>query len=194
MRKIAVFASGSGSNAENIIHYFKDHPSIKIECICTNNPNAGVIERGNRLEVPVYIYTNEQFKNPEEIIYLLNEKGIDVIVLAGFLRLISPPFIEQFPSSIVNIHPALLPAYGGKGMFGHHVHEAVVAAKENYSGITIHEVNSKYDEGAILFQAKVALTAEDTPDAVAEKIHQLEYIHFPKVIEQWLKGEKITGA
>ncbi len=183
MVEIAIFASGSGSNAENLVHYFKNHPSISVASILTNNKNAKVLERANRLGVPSFVFNRSEFSKSD---YVLNNylKGIDYIVLAGFLWMIPRNLIEAFPNKIINIHPALLPNYGGKGMYGMHVHDAVVANKENKSGITIHYVNEFYDEGEIIFQAEVGLTSKDKPEDVASKIHALEYEHFPKVIEK----------
>lgn len=182
IKKIAIFASGSGSNAENIYNYFKTNDNVAISLILTNNPNAGVIERANRLNIPFVVFDNNAFKNTDEIVKLLQENNIDLVVLAGFLWLIPTNLIEAFPNKIVNIHPALLPKYGGKGMFGDNVHKAVVEHKEAETGITIHFVNQYYDEGEIIFQAKCEVLPTDTFEEVASKIHTLEYEHFPKVI------------
>lgn len=184
MKKLAIFASGSGSNAENIFNYFIENKEIEISLILTNNPQAGVIERANRMNIPVVIFNRNTFSKSDKIVELLKNQGIDWVILAGFLWLIPKNLIESFPEKIINIHPALLPKFGGKGMWGHHVHEAVVAQKEKESGITIHYVNEKYDEGKVIFQAKCTVNETDTADTVAEKVHQLEYEHFPKVIEK----------
>jgi phosphoribosylglycinamide formyltransferase-1 len=186
MNRLAIFASGSGSNAENIIHYFSNSETIQIAVIVINNPNAGVIERANRLQVPYIYFSNEAFKNGHEVASYLQAQGITHIILAGFLRLISLPLLQAFPHRIVNIHPALLPQFGGKGMHGMHVHEAVIASGSLESGITIHEVNERYDEGKSLFQAKIALAKNETPESLAAKIHELEQQYFPKTIESWL--------
>jgi phosphoribosylglycinamide formyltransferase-1 len=186
MTNIALFASGSGTNAENIINYFENHTCIKAGLVLTNNPEAGVIERAKRRHVPVQVFNRQDFREASTITEKLSEYHIRFIVLAGFLWLIPDYLIQAFPQRIVNIHPALLPAYGGKGMYGMHVHRAVVDNKEQQSGITIHEVNNEYDRGRILFQATCAVTPNDTPESVAAKVHLLEYAHFPKVIEQWI--------
>lgn len=188
MKKLALFASGSGTNVENIAGYFREHPSVSVEMILCNNPEAGVIERAKRLGIPLRLFNREQFRSGEVAAWL-TEAGIDWVVLAGFLWLVPKNLVEAFPDRILNIHPALLPKYGGKGMYGHYVHEAVVAAGETESGITIHFVNEHYDEGAILFQATVPVEPGDTPDEVARKIHALEYAHFPAVIEKAVLGQ-----
>ena len=185
-KKIAIFASGSGSNAENIFNYFKNNDDVSISLILTNNPKAGVIERANRLNIPSIVFDKNAFKNTNEIVDLLQENNIDLIVLAGFLWLIPENLIEAFSNKIVNIHPALLPKYGGKGMFGDNVHKAVVENKEPESGITIHFVNQHYDDGTVIFQAKCKVLPTDTFEDVASKIHALEYEHFPKVIADLL--------
>ena len=154
LKKIAILASGSGSNAENLISYFNQHDTAKVVFVLTNNPHAGVINRCKRLAVPVFVMANSEFENPDNVLQLLNKNQVDVIVLAGFLRKIHPRLIDAFPNSIINIHPALLPSFGGKGMYGDKVHQAVINAKEKESGISIHFVNDEYDEGKIIFQAK----------------------------------------
>ena len=183
--KIAIFASGSGSNAENIANYFKDNPVAEVVLIFTNKADAYVLERAKKLAVESVVFSSEQLKSGE-LVDLLKDKGIDFIVLAGFLLKIPENLIAAFPNKIINIHPALLPKYGGKGMYGDAVHKAVVANKDKESGITIHYVNEHYDEGAIIFQAKCTVIETDTYEDVAHKIHQLEYEHFPKVIERVL--------
>lgn len=185
MIKVAIFASGTGSNALNINEYFKYHEAIQIQGIYCNNPQAGILTTGPENGIPTTLFNRSEFKEGK-LLQALLENGIDYIVLAGFLWLIPADFVENFPGRIVNIHPALLPNYGGKGMYGHHVHEAVIANGEKESGITIHEVNEKYDDGAIIFQGKVEIETGETPDSLAKKIHQLEYQHFPRVIEQWI--------
>lgn len=184
MKKIAIFASGSGSNAENIIRYFAQKPEICIKKIYCNVPDAYVLERAKKYNIPTVVFNREEFRNPEKILRQLQQEEIDFIVLAGFLWLIPACFTTAYPNRIVNIHPALLPAYGGKGMYGHHVHEAVIAAGEKESGITIHYVNEHYDSGAIIFQAKCPVLPTDTPDTLAARVHELEYDHFPRVIEE----------
>lgn len=181
--KIALFASGSGSNAENIIEYFSESRELLFPIIVSNKSDAFVHERARRLGIPSYTFSAAQFREGTAIIELLQANAIDFIVLAGFLLKIQAPILQAYPNKIINIHPALLPKYGGKGMYGHHVHQAVVAAGERESGITIHYVNENYDEGAIIFQARCELTPFDTPETVAEKVHQLEYKYFPETIK-----------
>jgi phosphoribosylglycinamide formyltransferase 1 len=183
LKNIAIFASGSGSNAQKIVEYFSGNSEINISMILTNNPDAGVIERANTLGLVCYVFDKEAFKSGE-VLDILIENEIDLVVLAGFLWLIPSSFIEKFPNRILNLHPALLPKYGGKGMYGHHVHEAVIANKEAESGITIHYVNNAYDEGAIIFQAKYAIAECDSAMDIAAKGTILEHKHFPEVIEK----------
>lgn len=185
MKKIALLASGSGSNAENIIDYFEGNDSLQFPLILSNNKNAYVHERAKQLNIPSYTINKAGFENGEALKLLLQHE-IDFIVLAGFLLKIPQNILDAYPNRIINIHPALLPKFGGKGMYGSHVHEAVVANKEKESGITIHYVNENYDEGMIIFQAKCEVLSSDTADDVAEKVHALEYEHFPKVIESLL--------
>lgn len=186
IKRIAIFASGSGSNAENIYNYFKKNSVIKISLILTNNPNAKVIERAERLGVEYIVFDRIGFYESHKIIELLSAEKIDLIVLAGFLWMIPADLIKAFPNKIVNIHPALLPKYGGKGMYGDKIHQAVIENKETESGITIHLVNENYDEGKIIFQAKCSILPTDKSEDLAKKIHALEYEHFPKVIEKLL--------
>lgn len=184
MLRIVIFASGSGTNAENIIEHFKNSELAKVTYVVSNNSNAGVLERANRLKVPFKVFTKDEMGQDSFLSFL--EEHADFIVLAGFLLKIPDKMITLFPNAIVNIHPALLPKYGGKGMYGRHVHRAVVANKEPKSGITIHYVNEHYDEGTIIFQKDVAIDATDSPEDVAAKIHILEQENFPKVIEKIL--------
>ena len=186
MQRIIIFASGSGTNAENIIEYFRVSDLATVTYVVTNNAKAGVLERAKRLGIPTRIFSKHEMHKPEFLSFL--NKNADFIVLAGFLLKISDQMIHDFPNTIVNIHPALLPKYGGKGMYGMHVHRSVVENQEPKSGITIHYVNENYDEGAIIFQKSVDLTTQDTPDDVAAKIHQLEQENFPRVIESLLKS------
>ena len=187
MTKIAIFASGGGSNAEAIVSYFKNHEKIEVALLLTNNADAGVIARGKRLSIPTLVFSKQNYQDPQGVLRMLQLLEIDFIVLAGFLWLVPEHFINAYPDKIVNIHPALLPKYGGKGMWGHHVHEAVVAAGEKESGITIHYVNQHYDEGAPIFQASCALEPTDTPEQVAAKVLLLEHKHYPEVIERLLQ-------
>jgi phosphoribosylglycinamide formyltransferase-1 len=187
--KIALFASGSGSNAENIVHYFSQKTNFSFPLIVSNKSDAFVHNRAQKLKIPSFTFSRDDFANGEKILSLLKEYNIDCIVLAGFLLKIPQTLILAFPNRIINIHPALLPKYGGKGMYGMRVHEAVAEANETESGITIHYVNNNYDEGNIIFQVTCQVNPSDTPETIAEKVHALEYEHFPKVIEEiWGKG------
>lgn len=195
MISLAVLASGSGSNAERLFTYFENHPKIRVVCFLTNNPKAGVIERGHRLGIPTVVFNRKMFSGSTAVSQILTKFEIDWVILGGFLWLIPTSLIAQFPDKIINIHPALLPKFGGKGMWGHHVHEAVVAAKEEKSGITIHLVNEKYDEGELIFQAECAVSQVDTPDDVATKVQALEQVHFPVVVEDYiLKHYSFTSS
>jgi phosphoribosylglycinamide formyltransferase-1 len=185
-KNLVLFASGSGSNVENISNYFSSNPDVHLKGVFTNNHKAGVIERCNRLAIPLYSFNRSVFNDPKGLLELLRFLNPDLIVLAGFLWKIPPMFVEAFPEKIINIHPALLPKFGGKGMYGNRVHEAVVENKETESGITIHYVNEAYDEGSIIFQKSISITPEDTAEDVAHKIHDLEYRYFPEVIESLL--------
>lgn len=190
MKKIAIFASGSGSNAENIIQYFLSKPEISVDSVFCNVAEAYVLKRAEKYNIPTFLFNREDLKNQEKVLQILQERQIDFIVLAGFLWLMPSFITAAWPNKIVNIHPALLPAYGGKGMYGHHVHEAVIAAGEKESGITIHYVNDHYDQGAIIFQAKCPVLPTDTPDDLAARVHELEYRYFPQIIaETILKQE-----
>ncbi|HIX03948.1 MAG TPA: phosphoribosylglycinamide formyltransferase [Candidatus Odoribacter faecigallinarum] len=184
MKNLAIFASGSGSNAENIIRYFAEKPGFRVKKVYCNVPDAYVLERAKKYNVPTQVFNRAEFRNPDIILRQLQEEGTDFIILAGFLWLVPPCITNAYPNRIVNIHPALLPAYGGKGMYGHHVHEAVLAAGEKESGITIHYVNEHYDSGDIIFQATCPVLPDDTPDTLAARVHELEYAHFPRVIEE----------
>ena len=190
MKKIAISDSGSGSNAENIIQYFAQKPQFCVKSVFCNVPDAYVLERAKKYRIPSFVFNREEFRNPDKVFRQLQEQEIDFIVLAGFLWLMPSFITAAWPNKIVNIHPALLPAYGGKGMYGHHVHEAVIAAGEKESGITIHYVNDHYDQGAIIFQAKCPVLPTDTPDDLAARVHELEYRYFPQIIaETILKQE-----
>ncbi len=183
MIRIAILASGSGTNAENIIKYFKNNVNIKVSMVLTNNANAKVLDRAKKLDINSVIFTRNDFNNSDSVLKTLKQQS-DFIVLAGFLWKVPDFILKAFLNKIINIHPALLPKYGGKGMYGMHVHKAVVANKENESGITIHYVNENYDEGNIIFQKKFNVLKSDTAESVAEKIHTLEQENFPKVIEK----------
>lgn len=184
MKKIAILASGSGSNAENIANYFNGSDYAQVSFIIANNPNAYVLERAKRLGIESAVVTKSEFMEADGIIAMLEERGIDFIVLAGFLLLVPQKLIEAYPGRIVNIHPALLPKHGGKGMYGDNVHKAVVECGDTESGITIHLIDEHYDKGTTFFQAKCPVYPTDTYEDVAAKVHALEYEHFPRVIEE----------
>ena len=186
VKKIAILASGSGSNAENIANYFKGSDYAGVSFIIANNPDAYVIERAKRLNIEYAVVTKAQFMEADSIIDMLKERDIDFVVLAGFLLLVPAKLIQAYPGRIVNIHPALLPKHGGKGMYGDRVHKAVVESGDTESGITIHLIDEQYDKGTTFFQAKCPVLPTDTPDDVATKVHALEYEHFPHVIEEIL--------
>lgn len=187
MKKIAIFASGSGTNAQNVIEYFKDHQTITVALVLSNRKDSYVLTRADALGVPSFVFTREDFYETDGVLDTLKDHQIDFVVLAGFLWLIPKNLLQRYAGRMINIHPALLPKYGGKGMYGRHVHEAVISNQEQESGISIHYVNEKYDEGEIIFQARCPVQSEDTPESLAERVHQLEYEHFPKVIEQCLE-------
>ncbi len=184
MKKIALFASGSGTNAENLIKYFSNGKKAKVVAVFTNNPKAFVIKRAERLGVDVVIFDRGALYDSSELADELIFREIDLIVLAGFLWKIPPSLTEIWRDRIINIHPALLPAYGGRGMYGEHVHRAVLDAGETRSGITIHYVNEEYDKGDTIFSATCDVLPGDTPSSLADRIHQLEYKYYPRVIEE----------
>lgn len=189
MTRLAIFASGSGSNAENIVKYFESNDSILVEHLFCNNSKAYAIERAKYLNIPYSIFDKEDFYVNDSVLKALKDKKIDYIILAGFLWLIPSQIVKMFPNKIINIHPALLPHYGGKGMFGMNVHRTIIANKEKESGISIHFVNEKYDEGNTIFQAKCRIEENDTAETLAEKIHILEQENFPRVIEEIIKKD-----
>ena len=182
--KIAIFASGSGTNAENIIRYFKNHELIEVALLVSNNPDAYALKRAENEKVPAVVMDKSFRQSEQRVMELLQQYKIDFIVLAGYLLLIPPWLTRKYEGRILNIHPALLPQFGGKGMYGNHVHNAVIQAGEKKSGITIHYVNEQYDKGDIIFQAECPVLPHDTPDSLAARIHELEYRHFPVVIEK----------
>jgi phosphoribosylglycinamide formyltransferase 1 len=184
MTRIAIFASGAGSNAAKIIEYFQNHETIGVVLLVCNKPGAGVVDVAARHNIPLLMIEKERFFNGDGYLPELRSTHIDFIVLAGFLWKIPSSLISEFPNAIINIHPALLPLYGGKGMYGGKVHEAVLKAGDTESGITIHYVDEHYDNGDIIFQDRLTIQPDDTPESLAQKIHQLEYQHFPRVIEQ----------
>lgn len=191
-RNIAIFASGNGTNAENIIKYFSGNKDIKVKIVMANKTDAFVLERAHRLGIPTLYINREQWADATHILTLLHEQQIDFIVLAGFLAHIPDALLHAYPNRIVNIHPSLLPKFGGKGMYGNKVHEAVVTAGETESGITIHYLNEHYDEGQIIAQYRCPVMSNDTPQDVATRVHALEYEYYPKVIEQLLMALPAT--
>ena len=188
MTKIALFASGNGTNAENIVKYFSKNPEIRVSMIISNNSKAYVHQRAKSLSIPSYTFSKDKFNDGEDILEILRQNRIDFIVLAGFLLKIPSSLIEKFPNKIINIHPALLPKHGGKGMFGDMVHKKVIEVGDTKSGITIHYVNEKYDEGEIIFQKSCTINPQDSYKEVATKVHALEYKHFPRIIEDVILG------
>ncbi len=186
MKRIALFASGAGSNVVNITEHFKDNEQVQVALVLTNNPKAGVIEKCAALDIPLLYLSKKGFSEAQTLLQLLQGFSLDLIVLAGFLLKIPEQLVQNYPQKIINIHPALLPNYGGKGMYGIHVHRAVKKAGETESGISIHYVNEHYDQGALIFQAKTNLLPTDTPEEIAKKVQALEAIHFPKTIETLL--------
>ncbi len=187
MKKIAIFASGSGSNAQKIIEYFNEKTVAKVDIVLTNKRDAFVLERARNFHITSVTFNRDELYNSDVISNLLCDRQIDLIVLAGFLWLVPANILRMFPNRIINIHPALLPGYGGKGMYGHLVHEAVIANREIFSGITIHYINERYDEGDVIFQAKCKVEITDDAHSLAEKIHALEHMHFPRVVEEVIR-------
>ena len=185
---IAIFASGAGSNAANLIQYFGDKNNFNIALIVCNVPTAGVIAIAENHHIPVLLIEKDRFFKGDGYLSILQEYKIDFIVLAGFLWKVPVNLIQAYPNRIVNIHPALLPQYGGKGMYGANVHNAIIANKEKETGITIHIVDEIYDNGKILFQEKCAISVDDTADTVAQKVHALEYAYFPQQVEKWIES------
>ncbi len=187
MNRLALFASGNGSNVQRITEYFSGHPLIRVDLVLTNNPKAFVIERARDLKIPSVIFNRHEFYHSGHVLDLLSERNITHVILAGFLWMVPQNILNSFHGRILNIHPALLPKYGGKGMYGLRVHQEVIASGDTQSGITIHYVNEKYDEGQIIFQKRCQVNREDTPETLAEKIHQLEYRFYPEIIEKELQ-------
>ncbi len=189
MKNLAIFASGNGTNAGHISKYFAGDPEIKVAVILTNNPKALVLKRAERLGIPTLVFDRNTFYKTKEMLRVLTYYHIDLIVLAGFLWLVPGYLIEAFRGKVINIHPALLPKYGGKGMYGSRVHQAVIDNGEKYSGITIHYVDENYDEGRVIFQKKIPVFQDDTSDTLAARIHGLEYEFYSRVIEKLLKPD-----
>lgn len=186
-KNIAIFASGEGTNAQQIIDYFKNSEKAKVILVCSNNANANVLNRANASKIETHLLHKKEFYENETTVSFLKDKKIDLIILAGFLWMIPENLVKAFPHKIINIHPALLPKFGGKGMYGMNVHKAVIDAKEKESGISIHFVNEQYDEGKIIAQYTCTVTEKDTPESLATKVHKLEHEHFPKTIEQLIQ-------
>nr|WP_294933665.1 phosphoribosylglycinamide formyltransferase [uncultured Flavobacterium sp.] len=187
MKKIVIFASGSGSNAENIINYFKDKNDAEVVAVLSNNPNAKVLQRAEKFAVPTKVFDKTELIDGT-VLNILEEIQPDLIVLAGFLLMLPKEIISHYPDMIINVHPALLPKYGGKGMYGMHVHRTIFENKDMETGISIHYVNEHYDEGAVIFQATINIENSATPEEIAEKVHELEHKHFPEVIERLLEN------
>ncbi len=190
--RIAIFASGTGSNAARIIEYFKDHPAIEVALVISNREGAGVLDIAERAGIPSRVIRKAAFADEDLVMSLLEEFRIDFIALAGFLLLVPKYLIRRYPHRIVNIHPALLPKYGGKGMYGMHVHEAVKAAGDKESGMTIHFVNERYDEGAIVLQRRTPIDPDDTPSDIARKVLKLEHAYFAPAIEGCIKLAQLS--
>lgn len=188
MQRIAIFASGTGTNAERIIKHFAGHPSIEVSLVLCNKSTAKVLEKAKNLGVETRIFTRDEFYGSENVLNELKERSIDSIILAGFMWLVPEYLVHAYSNRIINVHPALLPKFGGKGMYGMHVHRAVKEAGETETGITIHLVNEEYDKGRILHQVTCLVEDSDTAESIAEKVHQLEYEHFPNTIEAFILG------
>lgn len=187
MKTLVLFASGSGSNVENIFNYFQKDPEVRIGAVLSNSNQAGVLERCKRLDIPAFSFNRAAWRDPGTVLSLLRHLETDLIVLAGFLWKVPEILIQAYPGRIINIHPALLPKYGGKGMYGPRVHQAVFNSGDSESGITIHYINEHYDEGTIILQVPVRIQPGDGPEEIADKVHSLEYQHYPVVIAQLLK-------
>lgn len=188
MKRVVIFASGSGSNAENLIKFFQNSDNVSVIQVLTNNPHAKVLDRAKKLQVSALSFNRVAFTKTNDVLNILKTAKPDLIILAGFLWKFPENILNEFPNKVINVHPALLPKFGGKGMYGMNVHNAVVENKETETGITIHYVNENYDEGATIFQAKCAVLPTDNAYDVAEKIHALEMEHFPKVVEKLLNN------
>jgi phosphoribosylglycinamide formyltransferase-1 len=186
--RIAIFASGSGTNAEEIMKHFSHHPRVEVVMLLSNTPEAYALKRAEKFNIPAAVFTRSDYKESRIVLEWLQEKHVTHVVLAGFLWLIPRYLTDAFPDRIINIHPALLPKFGGKGMYGMKVHEAVKAQGEVATGITIHLVNEHYDEGRVIFQADCPVGPQDTPESIAQQVHRLEYAHYPRVIEEWILG------
>ena len=186
-KKLAIFASGSGSNAENICNYFTDSSDVEVVLICTNKQDAFIVKRASKINIPVYLFTKNELNNFVILHEKLKKSNVDIIILAGFLLKIPSIMLDKYPNRIINIHPSLLPKYGGKGMYGSNIHKAIIENKENESGISIHFVNQNYDEGKIILQKKCAVSDNETVETLTEKIQELERNYFPSTIERTIK-------
>tara|TARA_B100000700_G_scaffold299808_1_gene367245 strand:- start:591 stop:1160 length:570 start_codon:yes stop_codon:yes gene_type:complete len=184
MKKVALFASGNGSNAENICNYFKESNRVDVVLLATNNRSAFVVKRLKKFGLPIFCFSKKEMSGSNVVQKKLSEHSIDLIVLCGFLLKIPKNIVDLFPKRIINIHPSLLPKFGGKGMYGERVHKAVIGSNEKFSGITVHYVNNNYDEGDIIFQKKLSLSKNETPQSLSKKIHLLEMSSFPSVIKR----------
>lgn len=188
---VTIFASGAGTNAENCMKYFQHHPSISVNYIISNNPAAAVLEKAKKYGVPVKVITKQEWTETGKVIDFLREQSTDLIVLAGYLALLPAMLVKAFSGRILNLHPALLPKFGGKGMYGSKVHQAVLEQKETETGITIHEVNEEYDKGKILFQKKIMINSDDTVSSIEKKIRELEFYYLPRIIESILLEQPV---
>lgn len=186
--RIAIFASGSGTNAEEIMKHFRHHPRVEVVMLLSNVPDAYALKRAEKFDVATAVFTRKEYRESQIVLEWLQEKKVTHVVLAGFLWLIPGYLTDAFPDRIINIHPALLPKFGGKGMYGLKVHEAVKEQGELSTGITIHLVNEHYDEGRVIFQTTCPVGPHDTPETIAQQVHRLEYAHYPRVIEEWVLG------
>ena len=190
-KKLAIFASGSGSNTENVCNYFANHADIEVVFICTNKRDAFIVKRAEKLNVPLIFITKTELNNFDDLHKKLKNAKVDIVILAGFLLKLPAIMVKKYPNRILNIHPSLLPKYGGKGMYGNNVHKAVLENKEIESGISVHFVNQNYDEGELILQEKCSISENETLETLAAKIHQLEKKYFPITIEKVLKNQKI---
>ena len=186
-KKLAIFASGSGSNAENICNYFADSSDIEVVLICTNKRDSFIVNRANKLNIPVYIFTKYELNNFTDLHKKLQSIDVDFVILAGFLLKLPTIMVDNYPNRIINIHPSLLPKYGGKGMYGNNIHKAVIENKETESGVSIHFVNQNYDEGEIILQEKCVISSNETVETLIQKIHKLEHNYFPVAIDKIVK-------
>jgi phosphoribosylglycinamide formyltransferase-1 len=191
-KRIAIFASGSGSNAQKLMEYFKKHQEAEVVIVLTNNPEAYVIQRADNFEIPTHIFDKYEFIETNDIVNLLKNLQIDLIVLAGFLWLIPNNLLEEFPNQIINIHPALLPKFGGKGLYGDRIHRTILEAGEVENGITIHFVNEKFDEGEIIYQSRFKIGKNDTLETIKFKGQQLEHLHYPRIVENLIQKIKLV--